>query len=63
MNFSRIVLNLQLFNLSYFPSGYFFNSEIADTRTPLVSRRAPQRARAAARRCCVAATRHADSVV
>jgi hypothetical protein len=56
-------------NFSQSPPIYFelisfginFNSEITDKRAPLVSHRAPRRARTAAHRCCVAATRHADS--
>jgi hypothetical protein len=40
--------------------GLIFNSEIADKRVPLISRRAPHRARAEARRCRVAAMRRID---
>jgi hypothetical protein len=39
-----------------------FNSEITDERAPPVRRRAPRRACAAARHCCVAATRRASHV-
>jgi hypothetical protein len=46
------------FELFYFRE--IFNSEIADERDPPVRRRAPRRARAAARHFRVAATRRAS---
>jgi hypothetical protein len=56
-NFSQsLAIYFELFSF-----GVIFNSEIADKRAPPVRRRVPHRARAAARRCRVAATRRTDT--
>jgi hypothetical protein len=58
-NFSQsLAICFELFSF-----GMIFNSKIIDERAPPVRRRAPGRARAAARRCRVATTRHADTAV